>query len=86
MYSYDVIHNHILIKNSASITISIHPLLLQGCYVPAESCSFSPVDRIFTRLGASDRIMSGEDERTQEFVSTAMVRTHLQGRVHSLWS
>ena len=42
--------------------VSIHPILLQGCYVPAESCSFSPVDRIFTRLGASDRIMSGEDK------------------------
>ena len=32
----------------------------KGCYVPAESCSLSPVDRVFTRLGASDRIMHGE--------------------------
>ena len=31
----------------------------QGCYVPAEQCSLSPVDRVFTRLGASDRIMAG---------------------------
>ena len=31
-----------------------------GCYVPAEECVLSPVDRIFTRLGASDRIMSGQ--------------------------
>jgi len=31
-----------------------------GCYVPAESCRFSPVDRVFTRLGASDRIMTGQ--------------------------
>ncbi|KAM7385751.1 hypothetical protein PAMP_001809 [Pampus punctatissimus] len=30
-----------------------------GCYVPAESLRFTPVDRVFTRLGASDRIMSG---------------------------
>lgn len=33
--------------------------LYKGCYVPAESCSLSPVDRVFTRLGASDRIMHG---------------------------
>lgn len=30
-----------------------------GCYVPAESLRFTPVDRVFTRLGASDRIMAG---------------------------
>lgn len=28
-----------------------------GCYVPAESCRLTPVDRIFTRVGANDRIM-----------------------------
>lgn len=31
-----------------------------GCYVPAEVCRLTPIDRVFTRLGASDRIMSGE--------------------------
>lgn len=25
-----------------------------GCYVPAKSCRFSLVDRVFTRIGASD--------------------------------
>lgn len=30
-----------------------------GCYVPAESLRYTPVDRVFTRLGASDRIMAG---------------------------
>lgn len=30
-----------------------------GCFVPAERLRFTPVDRVFTRLGASDRIMSG---------------------------
>ena len=33
---------------------------LQGCYVPASSCTLSPVDRVFTRIGASDRITSGD--------------------------
>jgi len=27
--------------------------------VPAEVCRFTPVDRVFTRLGARDRIMHG---------------------------
>ncbi len=31
-----------------------------GCYVPADSMIFTPCDRIFTRIGASDKIMSGE--------------------------
>ncbi|KAL3687936.1 hypothetical protein R1sor_014245 [Riccia sorocarpa] len=32
-----------------------------GCYVPGEASILSPVDTIFTRLGASDRIMAGEN-------------------------
>ncbi|KAL3693132.1 hypothetical protein R1sor_006783 [Riccia sorocarpa] len=32
-----------------------------GCYVPGEASILSPVDMIFTRLGASDRIMAGEN-------------------------
>ena len=31
-----------------------------GCYVPAESMALTPVDRIFTRIGASDRILEGK--------------------------
>ena len=31
-----------------------------GCYVPAESMKCTLVDRIFTRVGANDRIMAGE--------------------------
>lgn len=31
-----------------------------GCYVPASKCILTPVDRIFTRLGASDRILEGK--------------------------
>lgn len=31
-----------------------------GCYVPAESCEMTPVDRIFTRLGASDKLVEGK--------------------------
>jgi len=31
-----------------------------GCWVPAESFTLTPVDRIFTRIGASDRILEGK--------------------------
>eukprot|EP00828_Plagiopyla_frontata_P019060 TRINITY_DN2437_c0_g1_i1.p3 TRINITY_DN2437_c0_g1~~TRINITY_DN2437_c0_g1_i1.p3 ORF type:complete len:293 (-),score=52.68 TRINITY_DN2437_c0_g1_i1:32-910(-) len=31
-----------------------------GCYVPASYCSLSPIDRIFTRLGGSDKLMEGK--------------------------
>jgi len=31
-----------------------------GCYVPALKCVLTPVDRIFTRIGASDRILEGK--------------------------
>ena len=32
-----------------------------GCYVPAASCRLTPVDRIFTRIGASDNILAGNN-------------------------
>ena len=44
--------------------------------MPAESCSLSPVDRIFTRLGASDRIMSGESTFYVELSETAAILQH----------
>ncbi|EAR93556.2 DNA mismatch repair MutS family ATPase domain protein (macronuclear) [Tetrahymena thermophila SB210] len=31
-----------------------------GCYVPAEQCEFSLVDRIFTRIGAGDKLIEGK--------------------------
>ena len=31
-----------------------------GCFVPASACKLSPVDRIYTRLGASDKILKGQ--------------------------
>ncbi|KAK3439228.1 hypothetical protein EUGRSUZ_C03861 [Eucalyptus grandis] len=44
-----------------------------GCYVPCESCILSPVDIIFTRLGATDRIMAGESTFFVECTETASV-------------
>ena len=42
-----------------------------GSYVPAEQCSLTPVDRIFTRLGASDRILCGQSTFFVELAETA---------------
>ncbi|XP_053099909.1 DNA mismatch repair protein Msh6 isoform X2 [Hemicordylus capensis] len=47
-----------------------------GCYVPAESFRFTPVDRVFTRLGASDRIMSGESTFFVELSETSSILQH----------
>ncbi|XP_027358489.1 DNA mismatch repair protein MSH7 isoform X2 [Abrus precatorius] len=44
-----------------------------GCYVPSENCVLSVVDIIFTRLGAKDRIMTGESTFFIECTETASV-------------
>ncbi|KAF0310403.1 DNA mismatch repair protein Msh6 [Amphibalanus amphitrite] len=53
-----------------------------GCHVPAESLRLSPVDRVFTRLGAQDRIMSGQSTFHVELSETAAIMRH--ATVHSL--
>lgn len=53
-----------------------------GCYVPADSLRLTPVDRVFTRLGASDRIMSGESTFFVELSETASILLHATN--HSL--
>ncbi|KAM9316821.1 DNA mismatch repair protein Msh6 [Gastrophryne carolinensis] len=47
-----------------------------GCYVPAEVCRLTPVDRVFTRLGASDRIMAGESTFFVELSETSSILQH----------
>nr|XP_061794255.1 DNA mismatch repair protein Msh6-like [Nerophis lumbriciformis] len=47
-----------------------------GCFVPAERLRFTPVDRVFTRLGASDRIMAGESTFFVELSETACILHH----------
>eukprot|EP01122_Echinamoeba_exundans_P011099 TRINITY_DN4299_c0_g1_i2.p1 TRINITY_DN4299_c0_g1~~TRINITY_DN4299_c0_g1_i2.p1 ORF type:complete len:1136 (-),score=256.23 TRINITY_DN4299_c0_g1_i2:4242-7649(-) len=44
-----------------------------GCYVMAESMKLSPVDRIFTRIGASDNIFEGQSTFLVELLETASV-------------
>ncbi|XP_049885567.1 probable DNA mismatch repair protein Msh6 isoform X2 [Pectinophora gossypiella] len=47
-----------------------------GSYVPAQACSLSVVDRIFTRLGASDDILSGQSTFLVEMNETAAIVKH----------
>ena len=47
-----------------------------GCYVPAQECRLSPVDRIFTRVGANDAIMAGLSTFRVELEETAAILRH----------
>nr|CAG4707917.1 unnamed protein product [Naegleria fowleri] len=47
-----------------------------GCFVPAESCELTLVDRIFTRIGANDRIMAGESTFMVELNETSNIIRH----------
>lgn len=51
-------------------------LAQMGCFVPAESFTFTPVDRIFTRLGAHDRITRGQSTFAVEMEETATILSH----------
>ncbi|XP_071443543.1 DNA mismatch repair protein Msh6 [Hetaerina americana] len=53
-----------------------------GCHVPATSCQLTPADRIFTRLGANDRIGEGESTFCVEMSETASILRH--ATAHSL--
>lgn len=44
-----------------------------GCFIPGEKCVLSLADIIFTRLGATDRIMTGESTFFIECTETASV-------------
>ena len=44
--------------------------------MPAEECRLTPVDRVFTRLGASDRIMAGESTFFVELSETSAILQH----------
>lgn len=47
-----------------------------GCFVPCDSFIFTPVDRIFTRLGASDRILEGKSTFFVEMEETSNILAH----------
>jgi DNA mismatch repair protein MutS len=56
-------------RQAALITILAHI----GCFVPADSLRIGPVDRIFTRIGASDDISGGRSTFMVEMTETATI-------------
>ena len=69
-------------KSTIMRTMCINVVLAQlGCYVAAESMKFTLVDRIFTRIGASDKLEEGkstfyiEMEETLNIVNNATPRS-----------
>jgi len=51
-----------------------------GCFVAAERAEFGMVDRIYTRVGASDNISSGESTFMVEMIETAGILNNVSER------
>jgi DNA mismatch repair protein MutS len=51
-----------------------------GCYVPAERAKIGAVDKIFTRVGASDNISAGESTFMVEMNEAASILNNISSR------
>lgn len=67
-----------LLRQTALITL----MAQIGCFVPADSARIGIVDKIFTRVGASDNISAGESTFMVEMTEAANILNNLSG--HSL--
>ena len=51
-----------------------------GCYVPAKAATLGILDKVFTRVGASDNISSGESTFMVEMNETALIMNNISDR------
>ena len=61
-------------------TVLIVLLAQMGCYVPAQSAKIGVVDKIFTRVGASDNISSGDSTFMVEMTEASIILNNLTDR------
>ena len=65
-----------LLRQTALITL----MAQMGCFVPAEAATIGWVDKIFTRVGASDNISVGESTFMVEMTEASDILNNLTGR------